>query len=70
MKIMPPDFIEIRLDGLKVERKRPLDAIEYATLAWVDWFNNRRLFESIGNVPPAELEQAYYDQMEDQAEAA
>ena len=70
MKIMPPDFIEIRLDGLKVERKRPLDAIEYATLEWVDWFNNRRLFESIGNVPPAELEQAYYDQLEDQAEAA
>ncbi len=70
MKIMPPDFIEIRLDGLKVERKRTLDAIEYATREWVDWFNNRRLFESIGNVPPAELEQAYYDQMEDQAEAA
>ena len=49
---------------------RHIDAIEYATLEWVDWFNNRRLFESIGNVPPAELEQAYYDQMEDQAEAA
>ena len=49
---------------------RHIDAVEYATLAWVDWFNNWRLLESIGNVPPAELEQAYYDQMEDQAEAA
>ena len=39
-------------------------------MEWVDWLNNRRQLESIGNVPPAELEQAYYDQMEDQAEAA
>ena len=47
-----------------------IDAVEYATLKWVDWFNNRRLLESIGNILPAELEQAYYDQREDQAEAA
>jgi transposase InsO family protein len=32
------------------------DAVEYATLEWVDWFNNRRLFGSIDNVPPAEYE--------------
>ena len=36
--------------------------VEWATLAWVDWFNNRRLLEPIGNIPPAEAEQAYYAQ--------
>ena len=39
---------------------RHIDAVEYATLEWVDWFNNRRLLEPIGNVPPAELEASYY----------
>jgi transposase InsO family protein len=39
---------------------RHVDAVEYATLEWVDWFNHRRLLEPIGNVPPAELEAAYY----------
>ena len=39
---------------------RHLEAVEYATLEWVDWFNHRRLLEPIGNVPPAELEAAYY----------
>jgi transposase InsO family protein len=39
---------------------RHVDAVEYATLEWVDWFNHRRLLESIGNVPPAELETSYY----------
>lgn len=39
---------------------RNLDAVEFVTLEWVDWFNNRRLLEPIGNIPPAELEQAYY----------
>ena len=47
-----------------------LDAVEYATLEWVDWFNNRRLLEPIGNVPPAEFEQAYYDELERQDIAA
>ena len=36
---------------------RSLDAVEYATLEWVDWFNNRRLLEPIGHVPPVEFEQ-------------
>jgi len=49
---------------------RNIDAVEYATLEWVDWFNNRRLLEPIGNVPPAEFEMAYYRQMEESAEAA
>ena len=39
---------------------RNLDAVEYATLEWVDWFNNRRLLEPIGNVPPAEFEATYH----------
>jgi len=45
--------------------------VEYATLEWVDWFNHhRRLLEPIGNIPPAELEQAYYSQLEESAMAA
>ena len=39
---------------------RSMEAVEYATLEWVDWFNNRRLLEPIGNIPPAEAEAAYY----------
>jgi len=49
---------------------RNLDAVEYATLEWVDWFNHRRLLEPIGNVPPAELELAYYRQQGELASAA
>ena len=41
---------------------RNVDDVEYATLVWVDWFNNRRLLESLGYVPPAEFEAAYYQQ--------
>jgi putative transposase len=33
---------------------RHLEAVEFATLAWVDWFNARRVLEPIGYVPPAE----------------
>jgi transposase InsO family protein len=39
---------------------RNIDAVEFATLAWVDWFNHRRLLAPIGYVPPAEFEDAYY----------
>jgi putative transposase len=49
---------------------RSLDAVEYATLEWVDWFNNRRLLEPIGHVPPAEFEQMYYRQQSSPAIAA
>ena len=49
---------------------RNLEAVEFATLEWVDWFNHRRLLEPIGHVPPAELEEAYYRQMEESAIAA
>lgn len=49
---------------------RNRDAVEYATLEWVEWFNNRRLLEPIGNVPPAELEAAYYRQQDESAMVA
>jgi putative transposase len=49
---------------------RSLEAVEFATLEWVDWFNNRRLLEPIGNIPPAEAEARYYAQLEEQAMAA
>jgi transposase InsO family protein len=39
---------------------RSFEAVEFATLEWVDWFNHRRLLEPIGNIPPAEAEQRYY----------
>jgi putative transposase len=39
---------------------RDLEAVEFATLEWVHWFNHRRLFEPIGHIPPAEREAAYY----------
>jgi putative transposase len=43
---------------------RSLEAVEFATLEWVDWFNNRRLLEPIGHIPPAEYEEAYYKNQE------
>lgn len=48
-----------------IRRKGPwrtLEAVEFATLDWVDWFNHRRLLEPIGYVPPAEYEAEYYAQ--------
>ena len=34
--------------------------VEYTTAGWVDWYNNRRLHTSIGDIPPAEFEVNYY----------
>jgi putative transposase len=56
-----------------IHRRGPwwsFEAVEFATLEWVDWFNNRRLLEPIGNVPPAEAEARYYAQDEAPALAA
>lgn len=50
-----------------IQRKGPwrhLEAVEFATLTWVDWFNTRRLFGPIGYVPPAEYEATYYAQLQ------
>jgi len=56
-----------------IRRKGPwrgLDDVEYATLDWVDWYNHRRLLSSIGWVPPAEHEDRYYREHENQPVAA
>ena len=42
---------------------RHAEAVEFATLTWIDWFNTRRLLEPIGYVPPAEFEARYYEQV-------
>jgi transposase InsO family protein len=49
---------------------RSFEAVEFATLEWVDWFNNRRLLEPIGHIPPAEAEARYYATNKPQAIAA
>ena len=49
----------VRVGALQL---RHLEAVEFATLDWVDWFNHRRLLEPIGYVPPAEYEARYYEQ--------
>jgi transposase InsO family protein len=49
---------------------RSFEAVEYATLEWVDWFNNRRLLEPIGNIPPAEAEAQYYAMLDELSMAA
>src|SRR4051812_20959775 len=49
---------------------RSFEAVEFATLEWVDWFNHRRLLEPIGNIPPAEAEDRYYATLELPAMAA
>jgi len=49
---------------------RNFEAVEFATLEWVDWFNNRRLLEPIGFIPPAEAEERYFAMLNDTAMAA
>ena len=49
---------------------RSFEAVEIATLEWVDWFNHRRLLAPIGNIPPAEAEDRYYAMREQPAMAA
>ncbi|MBB4219249.1 transposase InsO family protein [Rhizobium binae] len=49
---------------------RNFEAVEFATLEWVDWFNHRRLLEPIGNIPPAEAEEQYYAMLDEPAMAA
>ena len=56
-----------------IHRREPwrnFEAVEYATLEWVDWFNNRRLLEPIGNIPPAEAEANFYAALETEEVAA
>ena len=56
-----------------IHRREPwrnFEAVEFATLEWVDWFNNRRLLEPIGFIPPAEAEERYFAMLNDTAMAA
>jgi transposase InsO family protein len=39
-----------------------MEHVEFETLKWVDWFNNRRLLEPIGDIPPTEFEELHYEQ--------
>jgi hypothetical protein len=43
---------------------RSLEAVEFATLEWVDWFNTRRLLTPIGRIPPAEAQPRYFDDLD------
>jgi transposase InsO family protein len=49
---------------------RSFAAVEFATLEWVDWFNNRRLLGPIGYILPAEAEERYYASLDQPAMAA
>ena len=49
---------------------RSFEAVEFATLTWVEWFNDRRLLEGIGNIPPAEAEERYDATLDEPAMAA
>ena len=49
---------------------RSFEAVEFATLEWVDWFNHRPLLEPLGNIPPAEAEANFHAALESPAMAA
>jgi len=63
--------VDIGEDGCSAHTPwRSFGAVKFATLTWVDWFNNRRLLEPIGNIPPAEAEERYYAMLDHQPVAA
>jgi putative transposase len=47
-----------------------LEEVEFATLEWVDWFNNRRLLEPIRDIPPEQFETMRYERQEGSAREA
>jgi len=49
---------------------RNVDHVEFETLVWVEWFNNRRLLEPLGYIPPVEFEELYYQRQQAPAEMA
>jgi transposase InsO family protein len=49
---------------------RSFEAVEFTTLEWVNWSNNRRPLEPIDNIPPAEAEERYYAMRDEPAMAA
>jgi putative transposase len=69
----PLDRVNSLYKAELIHRRAPwksFEAVELATLSWVDWFNNRRLMEPIGNIPPAEAEARYYATLETMPVAA
>jgi transposase InsO family protein len=68
---IPDNALAETLNGLYkaevIHRREPwrgFEAVEFATLEWLDWFANRRLLEPIGNIPPADAKQRYYAMLE------
>jgi len=53
-----------------VPHQNTKQAVELATLQWVHWFNHHRLLEPMGNLPPAEAEDAYHSQFAESAISA
>ncbi len=49
---------------------RNMEHVESETLKWMDWFNNRPLLEPIGDIPPTEFEELYYENLEASATVA
>jgi len=43
---------------------RHMEHVEFETLKWVDWFNNQRLLQPIGDIPPTEFEALHYEKLE------
>jgi hypothetical protein len=69
LPLVPTNALAESFNGLYktelIHRRGPwrnVEHVEWATLNYVDWFNNRRIHNEIGKVPPAELEQCYYRQ--------
>lgn len=64
---VPAETINALFKAEVIHRRGPwrsFDAVEYATLEWVDWFNNRRILEPIGNITPAEAAQQFCTAMD------
>ena len=56
-----------------IHRRGPwktMDQLELATAAWVQWWNEHRLHEACGYVPPAEYEENYYRRLGEASSAA
>ncbi len=71
MRSPKPSMVSTRpKSSIAVGHGRSFEAVEIATLGWVDWFNHRRLLEPIGNIPPAEAEERYYATLDQPAMAA
>ncbi len=67
----PPKWAKLKPGvSLTLDKSRGQRHVEYATLEWVDWFNNRRLLEPIGNIPPAKVEANFYAALETEDMAA